>query len=365
MPDLRRAAMQAAARRSGVPDDDEERDVPGELPVFGAAGGASRRRDRDLSPLSSKDCFSAALEVDIQTSGGPATLRAYYTPPSGPLEESTVMVLHHGAGFGALAYALMAREVTRLSNGEVGLLAYDCRGHGRSQFPPATAREMSLEGLRDDMLSVIQAVFPDESTRPSLIMVGHSMGGAVAVATAHALEERSIARVSGVVMIDIVEGTSLQVLPLMGDIVRRRPARFSSVEDAIRWHLESRTIRRAESARHSVPPLVRRAADGSWEWCADLVASEPFWKGWFTGLSSSFLKARTARLLILAETDNLDQELMIGQMQGKYQLVISPHAGHCVQEDAPEDTAATLVNFWRRNEKLRLPIPGLKKVGQT
>lgn len=53
---------------------------------------------------------------------------------------------------------------------------------------------------------------------------------------------------------------------------------------------------------------------------------------WFTGLSKSFLSARTARLLVLAGTDRLDQELMIGQMQGKFQLVIVNDVGHMLQE---------------------------------
>ena len=362
MPDLRRAAIESAAKGIGT-FSDEERDSPGELPSFGASIPRSRR-NADYSPLKSDDCFATALEVDIQVEGGTASLRTYYSPPKVPIQDATVMILHHGAGFGGLSFALMARQVTQLTNGELGLLAYDCRGHGRSSFPDSARNDMSLRNLRDDMLCVVQSIFPDAACRPSLLLVGHSMGGAVVVAAAHALEEQHIARVSGVAMIDIVEGTSLQLLPAMGDILQKWPVSFSSVEDAIRWHVESRTIRNAESARRSVPSLVRASGD-RWDWQADVLASEPFWKGWFTGLSSSFLKSRTARLLILAETDNLDRELMIGQMQGKYQLVVSPQAGHCVHEDEPESTAATLVHFWRRNEKLRLPIPGLKRVGQS
>lgn len=34
-------------------------------------------------------------------------------------------------------------------------------------------------------------------------------------------------------------------------------------------------------------------------------------------------------------------------------------------QDQPQATARTLVQFWERNEKLSLPIPGLKKVGQA
>ena len=54
--------------------------------------------------------------------------------------------------------------------------------------------------------------------------------------------------------------------------------------------------------------------------------------GWFTGLSSKFLASRTARLLVLAGTERLDKELMIGQMQGKFQLVVIPNVGHMVHE---------------------------------
>jgi len=55
-------------------------------------------------------------------------------------------------------------------------------------------------------------------------------------------------------------------------------------------------------------------------------------EGWFRGLSAAFLAARTARLLVLAGTDRLDRELMIGQMQGKFQLVVVPNTGHMLHE---------------------------------
>ena len=41
---------------------------------------------------------------------------------------------------------------------------------------------------------------------------------------------------------------------------------------------------------------------------------------------------RTARLLVLAGTDRLDKELMIGQMQGKFQMEVVPGVGHMIQE---------------------------------
>lgn len=88
--------------------------------------------------------------------------------------------------------------------------------------------------------------------------------------------------------------------------------------------------------------------------------------GWFTGLSASFLAARAARLLILAGTDRLDKTLMIGQMQGKFQLEVVSNVGHMLHEDNPGRIAEIVVAFWKRNERLVLPV-GIKvrKVGES
>lgn len=107
----------------------------------------------------------------------------------------------------------------------------------------------------------------------------------------------------------------------------------------------TRTLRNPTSARISVPALLQDSNDGTpqhWRWRTDLGATQPFWEGWFVGLSGKFLSAAGGKLLILAGTDRLDKELMIGQMQGKYQLIVMPEAGHFVHEDSPERTASAV-----------------------
>ena len=42
---------------------------------------------------------------------------------------------------------------------------------------------------------------------------------------------------------------------------------------------------------------------------------------------------------------------MIGQMQGKYQLVVYQDSGHFVHEDVPNKCALTLYDFWERNDR--------------
>lgn len=40
------------------------------------------------------------------------------------------MVFHHGAGYSALSFAKLAKEVVEKGAGEVGVIAIDARRHG-------------------------------------------------------------------------------------------------------------------------------------------------------------------------------------------------------------------------------------------
>ena len=141
----------------------------------------------------------------------------------------------------------------------------------------------------------------------------------------------------------------------MQSYLSTRPRSFPSLFSGIEWQsvspslysksahqlttpsIRSRTIRNSTSARVSVPSLLQLAppeptqplpgstdpsfpstlpTPPSWIWRTDLAGTQPFWEDWFVGLSSKFLNAKGGKLLLLAGTDRLDKELMIGQMQG-------------------------------------------------
>ncbi|XP_027914005.1 protein phosphatase methylesterase 1-like isoform X4 [Vigna unguiculata] len=65
--------------------------------------------------------------------------------------------------------------------------------------------------------------------------------------------------------------------------------------------------------------------------------------------SDKFLSSPVPKLLLLAGTDRLDRSLTIGQMQGKFQMVVVRHTGHAIQEDVPDEFATLIVNFISRN----------------
>ncbi|KAI9446926.1 protein phosphatase methylesterase [Russula earlei] len=381
MSDLYRSAMHARIAKlpqlppdlPGEEDEDEDEgseaaDTIGALPSLSTrhpTPRVPRTPNPEYAPLSGASFFSEAVQVNVPASK--LDVRVYYTPPqTADSSPGSVMICHHGAGFAGLSFALFAKEVTKLSKGELGVLSIDARRHGKTMPTEESSDEdLSLEILVQDLCNLLQVVFPDTTAAPSLLLVGHSMGGAVVVdAVPHLLEARY--RVSGVAVLDVVEGTALDALPHMPAILNSRPEGFDSVSDAIEWHITAHQIRNILSARVSVPSLViptpepRVRGARAFTWRTPLHTTGPYWEGWFRGLSASFLAARTARLLVLAGTDRLDRELMIGQMQGKFQMVVVPNTGHMLHEDDPWTLAQTLVEFWRRNERV---IVGIKKVG--
>ncbi|KAG8922611.1 Protein with carboxyl methyl esterase activity, partial [Tulasnella sp. 408] len=418
-----------ATPEEGDEDEEEEDEVDGlgDLPSSASASSKptlsaaapSRRRplpsqraaDRlaAYSPISASAHFAQALSVSVPASG--LDHRVYYTPPvstssSTTTDSSTVIVCHHGAGYTGLSFACLAQEITTVTQGELGILSLDARSHGRTKpiqgdpalqpegdagttsssaehsAPPSISDatgdtkpskpgtspvDLSIERLTEDFVQLIKKVYPDPAEAPSLLLLGHSMGGTVLVRACPILQDAKY-RVSGVIVLDVVEGSALEAMPLMHGLLASRPAGFDSLEEAIEWHLSNRTIRNPTSARVSVPSMFTESTDGpmaehTYVWRAPLHLTAPFWTGWFTGLSASFLAVRSARLLILAGTDRLDKTLMIGQMQGKFQLEVLPDVGHMLHEDNPEKIAGLLVEFWKRNERLPIGFK-VKKVGE-
>lgn len=393
---------------------------PSSLPTLKAGRSRAQKKRQDFSPIPAEDCFEQALEVDLD---GQGSWRVYYTPPHPPRSKQstttksssfspvahntsstkpndptlaslqlpdvasdeedddeisssspgTVFLFHHGAGFSALSFALAAKEIKKLTQGEAGVMAIDCRGHGRTRHPPEVSLplDMSLEQLTNDYVSVLLKLYPPPTPMPTFVLVGHSMGGSVVVSLSTALQSLPRpAKVAGVAVLDVVEGTAMDALEGMKGIVLSHPKGFKSVEEAIRWHGDSGSIHNLDSARRSVCSLLvknskyresdqsqgidstepmeelqeeqdetedqtfddRASSSFPYIWRANLLATQPHWRGWFEGLSNRFLTARTARLLLLAGTDRLDKDLMVGQMQGKYQLTVFTDVGHCLQE---------------------------------
>lgn len=81
-----------------------------------------------------------------------------------------------------------------------------------------------------DVGDVISVLYPE--TPPPIILMGHSMGGAIAI---HTTYNHLIDSVIGLIVIDVVEGTAVDALASMQSFLRSRPTSFKSIQDAISW----------------------------------------------------------------------------------------------------------------------------------
>ncbi|KAF5344906.1 hypothetical protein D9758_011578 [Tetrapyrgos nigripes] len=369
-------------------EEDEEADSLGSLPGSGmgppAMPAMTRRPTKpkrdpnpEFSPISASSFFVEAVQVAVASRK--LDCRVYYTPPK--FANGTVMICQHGAGFSGLSFACMAKEIADLSKGECGVMALDARRHGKTTSSEPDD-DLSIDVLVADFVEVVSAVFTDVASTPSLLvcgffpalqsthliwttkLIGHSMGGSIITRACPILMEMKY-KIAGVAVLDVVEGSALDALPHMNSLLNARPDGFDSIEEAVEWHVTTKAIRNPTSARVAVPAIVKPSESTSPVippiiWRTPLRSTAPYWRSWFEGLSKMFLSARTARLLVLAGTDRLDKELMIGQMQGKFQMEVVPGTGHMLHEDDPTRLAEILVEFWRRNERLTV---GIKKVG--
>ncbi|CZT47998.1 probable protein phosphatase methylesterase 1 [Rhynchosporium secalis] len=324
--------------------------------LFARPQGSPNKRTMDQIPWTT--FFERELFLESVTESSTIVHHAYLTSPVG---NAPLFVTHHGAGSSGLSFAVMTAEI-RKRLPSAGILSLDARGHGATTITPEPKIiDLSLQTLSADLISVLDKAKTQMNWEemPLIVLIGHSLGGAVVTDVAKSGKLGN--SVLGYAVLDVVEGSAIDALQSMQTYLSTRPAGFPSLESGIEWHIRSRTIRNSMSARTSVPALLKHdpatRSSRCWTWQTDLAATQPFWEGWFVGLSKKFLEAKGGKLLLLAGTDRLDKELIIGQMQGKYALQVFPEAGHFVHEDLPEKTAMVLVDFYKRNNRSAMVLP--------
>ncbi|KAF7845708.1 hypothetical protein BT93_L1056 [Corymbia citriodora subsp. variegata] len=260
--------------------------------------------------------FNEELWLESSTETQKAIYHAYLTPPIDPAK-GPLFICHHGAGASGMSFARFATAVKGIMP-RAGVCSLEAREHGSTVTTLAGEEvlDFSIGSLVADALTMIRLLAEKKGwkTLPPTVLVGHSLGGAVV--TRIAAEGSLGPQLIGFAVLDVVEGSAIEALMHMKTYIASRPASFASPEDAIDWHVRSRTIRDRESARASVPNLLVSHGD-RWVWRTDLARTQKWWEEWFTGMSAGFLKGRAAKSLVLAGTDRLDRELMVGQMQGR------------------------------------------------
>lgn len=192
---------------------------------------------RPLDPLPWNDFFSQELYLENQRPDETATYHVYISPP---LEQGPLLVTHHGAGSSGLSFALFASEV-RKALPNAGVLSCDARGHGETVVrkdskvfehePP----DLTLGMLSQDLVDIVRLTQKKMSWTelPGLVLIGHSLGGAV-VADVAASGKLGNA-VLGYGVLDVVEGSAIDALQSMQAYLSGRPKSFPSIASGIEW----------------------------------------------------------------------------------------------------------------------------------
>ena len=276
------------------------------------------------SPIDWKKYFPHQIFIDKQ-------IPIYYNN----ISKGPILFCLHGAGHSALSFSLLAS----LSN-NYRVISYDFRAHGFNISQPE--EDLSMATLVSDtekVLLKINELFPKEN----IIVLGHSLGGAVAVKTCVNIFKTEFnqdlyKKIQGLIVIDVIEGSALEALPYMKSVIENKQKEFNNINDAISY-MASTQIRNLESCRISIPPLLKQVKNAKgkkvFTWKTDLFKTEKFWEDWYKDLSKQFLGIKVPKALILTDTNELDTPLTVGHMQGKFKLVVIKGTGHFVMEDDP------------------------------
>ena len=213
------------------------------------------------------------------------------------------------------------------------VIAPDLRGHGRS---PATPGPYSMEDLADDVLETLEA----EGVPPPYVLVGHSMGGYVALAFAEAHPDRLRALVL----------LSSRALADMPEAARRRleTAEALDREGTTEPLLGMVDAMLAADNRRSRPELVEHVG-GLIRGTSAVGAA-----GALRGMASrpdrhDVLQALEVPLLVIAGADDAivpaEESSAMADAAPGGRLQSIDGAGHLAPIEAPDATAGVLLSF--------------------
>ena len=107
------------------------------------------------------------------------------------------------------------------------VVAWDMRGFGESSWSPD--REYGLKTIANDVITLL-----DQFNWPKVVLVGHSFGGRVALATSDWFPNR----IEKLVCVDFAPDVAREGRMVVADRIGNQPDYFSSISEALAYHGE-------------------------------------------------------------------------------------------------------------------------------
>lgn len=251
------------------------------------------------------------------------------------------IVFLHANGFNARTYASILAPLAET----VRILAVDQRGHGLSTLPAETEGRTSWDGMRDDLLALLEALDVRNA-----VLSGHSMGGTVTVLAQAMAPER----VKSLVLFDPVVMSSTPPAdpdavansPLVQGAMRRR-ALFPSREAVVEAYTGRGAFRtwRPQMLADYVADGFRERPDGQVELtCAPEWEASNF-RSHAHDTWAAFEKAKAPIRLLRAEvgsTTRDDPHLDAMVAAGRIRMETVPETSHFLPMERPDLVQAAL-----------------------
>ena len=254
---------------------------------------------------------------------GGVTLRAIHRgDPSQP-----ALVLLHGGGANAHWWDHLAPDLARTFH----VVALDFRGHGASDHPDT----LRVGAFSDDLDALLERI-----GAPDAILVGHSMGGHIAIERAARAE-----RTCALALIDIAWGTPPRARRVMRRVLARRRRTYATRAEAVQRFafvppvLGASAALRKSIAEHS----VREESDGRFGYRFD-----PRWFTLPSRPAPPLAEVRCPTLIVRGKESPVltpDGARALVEELPEARLVEIDGAGHHAHLDRPEEVSSALNDF--------------------
>lgn len=296
------------------------------------------------APAWFKNALAVAFEDRFVNLGG---ARIHYLAWGEPERRGLVFV--HGGGAVAHWWTHIAARFAV----DFRVLAIDLSGHGDSAHREAYA----LDTWTEEVISVAA----DGGIKDPPVVVGHSMGGFVTIATA----SRFGGELAGVIICD---SPVMQPDPEIGSFQLKeafgQPRTYPTVQDAL---AHFRTVPPQEHYLDYVMDHVGRRSlkevDGGYQWKFDRRIFEQFSSGVMRSIALPYLSTVKCRLALLRSEFGLvtpDIGAFMYEVMGRVAPVIEiPEAGHHAMLDQPLvllTAIRTLLADWEHSEPIGVPV---------
>ncbi|MCC6138823.1 MAG: alpha/beta hydrolase [Bdellovibrionaceae bacterium] len=239
---------------------------------------------------------------------------------------------------GLMGFASNWRGIARHFESQYQILLYDQRGHGKS-FQPATG--YSTADYAADLIGLLDGLGWDKCT-----LIGHSMGGRVAVEAAYLYPER----VEKLVIADIGPASDIQSMSSIEEKLNSVPVPFASRDEA-RLFFDSVFLQKykSETLKQFFYANLEEKTPGCWNWkFSKQGILETLWKGRTLNQWKQFESLKMPTLLLRGErSQDLSAEMYAEVLKRNPHISgkVVADAGHWIHADQPQKVIAELQAF--------------------